>query len=49
MLAEGVPLRVIQEALGHSSIATTAGIYAHVLPSLQREAAAKLDKALSDG
>jgi len=47
MLSVGVPLRVIQEALGHTSIATTAGIYAHVLPALQRDAAAKLEEALT--
>lgn len=46
MLAAGVPLRVIQEALGHTSIATTAAVYAHVLPALQKDAAAKLDEAL---
>lgn len=46
MLAAGVPLRVIQEALGHSSIATTASIYAHVLPTLQRDAAAKLQEVI---
>lgn len=47
MLGAGVPLRVIQESLGHTSIATTAGVYAHVLPALQRDAAAKLEAAIS--
>lgn len=47
MLAAGVPLRVIQEALGHTSIATTAAVYAHVLPALQKDAAQKLDEALA--
>lgn len=47
MLGAGVPLRVIQEALGHTSIATTAAVYAHVLPALQKDAAARLDEALS--
>lgn len=46
MLSVGVPLRVIQESLGHSSIATTAGVYAHVLPALQRDAAAKLEEVM---
>lgn len=49
MLGAGVPLRVIQEALGHSSIATTAAVYAHVLPDLQRDAARRLDEALVEG
>jgi integrase len=47
MLAAGVQLRVIQEALGHTSIATTAAVYAHVLPSLQMDAARRLDDALA--
>ena len=47
MLAQGIPLRVIQEALGHRHISTTAGVYAHVLPSLQKEAADKLQDALA--
>jgi integrase len=48
-LAAGVPLRVVQEALGHTSIATTAAVYAHVLPQLQRDAAQRLDELLSEG
>ncbi len=45
-LVAGVPLRVVQEALGHTSIAVTAGVYAHVLPQLQREAGSLLEKEL---
>lgn len=45
-LAAGVPLRVVQEALGHTSIALTAAVYAHVLPELQRDAGKRLDEAL---
>lgn len=45
-LAAGVPLRVVQEALGHTSIALTAAVYAHVLPELQREAGKRLDEAI---
>jgi integrase len=45
-LVAGVPLRVVQEALGHTSIALTAAVYAHVLPELQREAGRKLEEAL---
>lgn len=45
-LAAGVPLRVVQEALGHTSIALTAAVYAHVLPELQRDAGKRLDDAL---
>ena len=39
LLKEGVHLKVVQERLGHSSIAITADTYSHVAPSLQREAA----------
>jgi integrase len=45
-LAAGVQLRVIQEALGHTSIALTAAVYAHVLPSLQQDAGTRLEEAL---
>ena len=48
-LAAGVPLRVVQEALGHTSIALTAAVYAHVLPELQRDAGKRLDEALFGG
>jgi len=40
MLAEGVPLEVVADVLGHSSIRMTADVYGHIL-SPQREAAAK--------
>ena len=35
------------ETLGHSQIGLTLGTYSHVTPSLQREAAARLDQILS--
>lgn len=38
----GVPVKVIQERLGHKRVEITLGIYAHVLPSMQQDAAAKL-------
>lgn len=46
MLAAGVPLKVVSETLGHSSIAITADVYAHVTPDLRREAADAMDRAL---
>jgi hypothetical protein len=41
-LALGVHPKVVQEALGHSTIAVTLDLYSHVVPSLQREAAKEM-------
>jgi integrase len=38
LLSMGVPAKVVQEILGHSHISSTLGIYAHVLPGMQKEA-----------
>jgi integrase len=46
MLSQGVPLKVVSETLGHSSIAITADVYQHVTPDLRREAAEAVDRAL---
>ena len=46
LLSMGVEMRVIQAILGHSDIATTANIYAHVLPAMQQEAMGKMDSLL---
>ncbi len=45
-LANGVPVKVVSERLGHVSIAITLQIYAHVLPNMQAEAAEKMDALL---
>ena len=47
LLAEGVHPKVVQERLGHASIATTMDTYSHVLPSLQVDAAERLDRLLT--
>ena len=46
LLAQGVDPRTIMETLGHSQISMTLDTYAHVVPALQREAAAKMDAIL---
>jgi integrase len=46
MLAEGVPLAVISEWLGHAGIAITASHYAAIVPQLHRQAADAMDRAL---
>jgi len=40
----GVPVKVIQELLGHSSITITLNVYGHVLPSMQDEAMNKMER-----
>jgi integrase len=46
LLAQGVPLAVISEWLGHSGIAITAAAYAAVVPELMTDAADAMDRAL---
>jgi integrase len=45
LLAHGVPMRVVMDILGHSQMATTADLYAHVMPAAHREVADLLDRA----
>jgi integrase len=47
MLQCGVHPKIVQERLGHSSIAITLDVYSHVLPVMQSEAAQKLDEFLN--
>lgn len=46
LLTAGVPLRVVADLLGHSTITITADTYAAVVPELRREAADAMDRAL---
>jgi integrase len=46
MLTLGVPLKTIQEVLGHSSIAVTSSFYAHLGEQLKQQAADAMDAAL---
>ncbi len=43
LLKAGVHPRIVQERLGHSTIATTLDIYSHTVPGLQKAAAERLD------
>ena len=43
LLARKIDLKVVSELLGHSSVAITADIYAHVMPEMQREVVKKMD------
>ena len=46
LLAHGIPLKQIQEWLGHSDFATTANIYAHLDVKSQKRSAAVMKEAL---
>ena len=43
LLTAGIHPKVVQERLGHSSIAITQDLYSHVIPTLQQDAAARLE------
>ncbi|MGW7106207.1 tyrosine-type recombinase/integrase [Streptomyces xanthophaeus] len=46
LTAAGVPPRVVMEILGHSQIAVTMNVYAHVVQETQREAIGHMDRLL---
>jgi integrase len=46
LLQANVPAKVVQERLGHKKIEITLNVYAHVLPSMQQDAAVKLGALL---
>jgi len=48
LLAQGVSPRYITELLGHSQVSFTMQTYAHVLPQIQKEVAAKMDEILTE-
>jgi integrase len=47
MLKAGIHPKIVSERLGHSTINITLDTYSHVLPDMQREAAATLDRILA--
>ena len=48
LMAEGVPVKVASEMLGHADITTTLRIYSHVLPSMQEQAAGAMDRLIGE-
>ena len=48
MLASNVHPKIVQERLGHSSIAITMDIYSHVMPNMQQDAVAQVDEVMAD-
>ena len=49
MLQKGVHLKVVQEALGHSTIQQTADTYSHVMPGMMEQAAMCLQGLFIEG
>jgi len=49
LLLAGVHPKIAQERLGYSSIGVTLDLYSHVTPTMQEDAAAKLDAAYRSG
>ena len=47
LLQAGVPVQVVAQRLGHAQISMTLEVYAHALPDMQRDAAAKLGALLA--
>jgi integrase len=47
LLAQGVHPRVVMELLGHSQISLTMNTYMHVIPTLERDAADRIEALLS--
>ena len=47
MLKQGVHPKIVQERLGHATIAITLDTYSHVVPGLQEAAALRFDEALT--
>ena len=47
LLSKGVHPKIVQELLGHATISITLDTYSHVLPSMQGEAVAAMQEALS--
>jgi integrase len=47
LLAQGVHPRVVMETLGHSQISLTLDTYSHVMPTLERDAADRMDAVLT--
>jgi integrase len=48
LLTQGVHPRVVMEALGHSQVSLTLDTYSHVSPTLQAEAAKRMNDAIND-
>lgn len=48
LMAEGVPIKVASEMLGHADIGITLRAYSHVLPGMQQQAAEAMDRLFGE-
>jgi integrase len=48
MLSSGVHPKIASERLGHSKVGITLDLYSHVMPRMQEDAAARVDRDLQD-
>ena len=49
MMALGVNPKIVAEMLGHSNVTITLNLYSHVSPTMQDDAAARMDAVLGSG
>ena len=49
MLSAGVHPKIVSEMLGHTSVAITLDRYSHVIPTMQEDAARRMDALLGIG
>jgi len=49
LLLQGVHPKVVSEMLGHATVSMTLDTYSHVLPDMQKDATAALDRLLIEG
>lgn len=48
-LVSGVPMKVVQERLGHSSVTITSDLYSHIVEGLDRDAAETVTRSILGG
>jgi integrase len=48
LLMQGIHPKVVSEMLGHSTISMTLDTYSHILPDMQRDATAALDRLFGE-
>jgi integrase len=46
LLGRGINPKIVSEMLGHTHVSVTLGIYSHVMPHMQQQAANAMDDAL---